>query len=286
MRSRQFCFLFFNQIRGRERERFKISEVVRKAPETGRVVPHLRQQELNTPGRPQGATPARPDFPREQVRVGGAGRAHPRGVVGGAPASPPPPPRSPPTSLSRRLPGGRDLSGGDARGEEEPAGWPPSRDDARTPLRPEPAPGRQAHGPARVSGSGGLGAAAGPAMSPLFSWVAKVGGGGGGGFRATGALQLPNRGAGGGGRQAVRASAELLTFHSFLLSAPRPCLPEGVAPVPRLGRLRHSPRASSRCSPSLWDRPCCPGSSLLGAAGVGRRGCCQAFRLLTCWSEI
>lgn len=175
--------------------------------------------------------------------MGGAGRAHPRGVVGGAPASPPPPPRSPPTSLSRRLPGGRDLSGGDARGEEEPAGWPPSRDDARTPSRPEPAPGRQAHGPARVSGSGGLGAAAGPAMSPLFSWVAKVGGGGGGGFRATGALQLPNRGAGGGGRQAVRASAELLTFHSFIP-------PLGPATLPPRRRRARSPAGETEAQPA------------------------------------
>lgn len=142
-----------------------------------------------------------------------------RGAGPEEPLHPRPPPRSPPTSLSRCLPGGRDLSGCDARGEEEPVGWPPSRDDARTPSRPEPAPGRQqAHGPARVSGSGGRGAAAGPAMSPLFSWVAKVGGGGlelawgaGGG-----ALQLPDRGAGlgGGRRQAVPASAEPLFIHS------------------------------------------------------------------------
>lgn len=189
----------------------------------------------------------------------------------GAAASRPPPPRSPPTSLPRRLPGGRDLSGCDARGEEEPAGWPPSRDDARTLSRPEPAHSRQqAHGPARVSGSDGRGAASGPAMSPLFSWVAKVGGGG---------LELPgasNCRTAARGEAVSRPFERAPSYFSFIppLSR-RASLPEGVAPVPRLGRLRHNP--SPRCSPRLWDRLCCPGSSLLGAAGVGRRACCLAL---------
>lgn len=167
-----------------------------------------------------------------------------RGAGPEEPLHPRPPPRSPPTSLSRCLPGGRDLSGCDARGEEEPVGWPPSRDDARTPSRPEPAPGRQqAHGPARVSGSGGRGAAAGPAMSPLFSWVAKVGGGG---------LELA-WGAGGGrsncriaargwGEADARPFQRARSHFSFILPlSPGASLPEGVAPVSSAGETEAQP---------------------------------------------
>lgn len=62
---------------------------------------------------------------------------------------------------------------------------------ARAPAFPEPAPGcRPLHGQAAgVSGSTGRGAAVRPAMSPLFSWVAKVGGVG----AASGGRLLPPR---------------------------------------------------------------------------------------------
>lgn len=100
---------------------------------------------------------------------------------------------SPPTSLSGLGGPARATSqGGDERGgARRRRGGGGSH--ARAPPRPEPAPGcPPLLGPAAgVSGSGtrGRGAAARPAMSPLFSWVAKVGGFG----AASGGRPLPSR---------------------------------------------------------------------------------------------
>lgn len=126
----------------------------------------------------------------------------------GRPRCPRPfPALSPPTSLSGLGGPARATSrGGDERGgARRRRGGRGSH--ARAPPRPEPAPGcPPLLGPAAgVSGSGGRGAAARPAMSPLFSWVAKVGGFG----AASGGRSLP---AGMALGAAVPAGAVLGTF--------------------------------------------------------------------------
>lgn len=126
------------------------------------------------------ATPSGPHFPPRAERGGGRDG----GVAGRAPSppfgSPSPPPLSPPTSLSRPgSPAGATSPSGDERGGARRLRH-RRRGGSHAPASPrrEPAPGCPPPlGPAAgVSGSGGPRAAARPAMSPLFSWVAKVGG--------------------------------------------------------------------------------------------------------------
>lgn len=142
---------------------------------------------------------------RSCAALGGRERGDPRasqlpaarrawGWAGSAALSPPlpsPPPRSPHPLpfLGRAVLRARPLQA--LTSEEELAAAAVEGSHARAPPRPEPAPGcPPLHGRAAgVSGNARQGAAVRPAMSPLFSWVAKVGGVG----AASGGRRLPPR---------------------------------------------------------------------------------------------
>lgn len=113
------------------------------------------------------------------------------GWAGSARSPPSPSPRSPHPLpfLGRAVLRARPLQA--LTSEEELAAAAVGGSHARSPPRPEPAPGcPPLHGRAAgVSGNARQGAAVRPAMSPLFSWVAKVGGIG----AASGGRRLPPR---------------------------------------------------------------------------------------------
>lgn len=135
-------------------------------------------------GTPGESDPRASQLPAPSPAWGWAGWGRGRRRSLPSPSLPTPSPRSPhPLPFLGRPggPAGATSPGSDERGGARRRSRRRRRrrgSHARAPPRPEPAPGYPPpHGPAAgVSGSDGRGAAARPAMSPLFSWVAKVGG--------------------------------------------------------------------------------------------------------------